>query len=55
MFRYGAAEKLFILGYTVYDVKEAGDWASIKMPVEYAKKKGLSVAQKKYAEDLRII
>lgn len=55
MFRYGASEKYLMLGYTTYDLKEIGDWASIKMPELYAERKGLTKSQKRFADDTRMI
>jgi integrase len=55
MFRYGHSEKLLQLGYTPYEVKEIGDWASTRMPEVYAERKGLTKSQKQYAEDVRMI
>lgn len=55
MFRYGAAEKLLILGYTPYEIKEIGDWSSSRMPEEYAKRKGLTISQRKFIKDVRIL
>ena len=55
MFRYGATEKLLILGYTPYEAKEIGDWASSRMPEEYAKRKGLTISQRQYAQDTRLL
>lgn len=55
MFRYGHSEKLFRLGYTPFEVKEVGDWQSSRMPEVYAKRKGFTVSQRKFAEDTRMI
>lgn len=55
MFRYGATEKFLRLGYTPYDLKEIGDWSTSIMPETYAKRKGLTLSQKKFAEDTRVI
>jgi uncharacterized protein with PIN domain len=53
LFRYGGAEKYLRLGYTPFELKEIGDWESSKMPELYADKKGLTISQKKFADDLR--
>lgn len=53
MFRYGHSEKLFVQGYTPYEVKEIGDWASDHMPEVYAKRKGFTKSQKRFAKDTR--
>jgi len=55
MFRYGHSEKLFRLGYTPFEVKEVGDWQSSRMPEIYAKRKGFTVSQRKFAEDIRMV
>ena len=55
MFRYGHSEKLFRLGYTPFEVKEVGDWQSSRMPEIYAKRKGFTVSQRKFAEDTRMV
>lgn len=55
MFRYGHSEKLFRLGYTPFEVKEVGDWQSSRMPELYAKRKGFTVSQRKFAEDTRMV
>lgn len=55
MFRYGHSEKLFRLGYTPFEVKEVGDWQSSRMPEIYAKRKGFTISQRKFAEDTRTI
>lgn len=55
MFRYGHSEKLFRLGYTPFEVKEVGDWQSSRMPEIYAKRKGFTISQKKFSEDIRMI
>lgn len=55
MFRYGHAEKLLRSGYTTYELKVIGDWASTKMPEEYAERKGVTPEQKKFSDDIRII
>lgn len=52
-FRYGHTEKLLRLGYTPYDLKEIGDWASSYMPEIYAARKGLTASQKRFTEDTR--
>jgi ribosomal protein L40E len=52
-FRYGHTEKLLRAGYTPYDLKEIGDWESSHMPEIYAKRKGFTASQKKFAEDIR--
>jgi len=52
MFRYGAAEKYLRRGYSLSDLMEIGDWASITMPKRYAEKKGLTEAQRRFAVDV---
>ncbi|MBU2527638.1 MAG: tyrosine-type recombinase/integrase [Bacteroidetes bacterium] len=54
MFRYGAAEKFLRLGYTPYDLKEIGDWATTQMPELYAKRQGLTQTQKRFSQDTRV-
>jgi len=53
IFRYGGSEKYLALGYTPYDMKEVGDWESTRMPEIYADKKGLTIAQRRWSEDVR--
>jgi integrase len=53
LFRYGGTEKYLSLGYTPYELKEIGDWSSSKMPEIYAKRKGITAAQRRWSEDLR--
>jgi len=53
LFRYGGSEKYLELGYTPYELKEIGDWSSSKMPEEYAARKGITVAQRRWSEDIR--
>jgi len=55
MFRYGATEKYLRMGYSPYDLKEIGDWSSIQMPETYAKRKGLTKSQERFAKDTRMI
>ena len=55
MFRYGATEKYLRLGYTIFELKEIGDWTSSKMPEIYARRKGLTPSQRKFSEDTRMI
>jgi len=53
LFRYGGTEKYLVLGYTPFELKEIGDWSSSKMPEIYAKRKGITAAQRRFAEDVR--
>lgn len=53
LFRYGGAEKYLVLGYTPFELKEIGDWSSSKMPEVYATRKGITPAQRRWAEDVR--
>jgi len=53
MFRYGGAEKYLEMGYSPYEVGQIGDWDSSLMPELYAKKKGITKAQKQWSDDLR--
>jgi len=53
LFRYGGAEKYLVLGYTPFELKEIGDWSSTKMPEIYAKRKGITAAQRRWSEDIR--
>jgi integrase len=53
LFRYGGAEKYLVLGYTPFELKEIGDWSSTKMPEVYAKRKGITAAQRRWSEDTR--
>lgn len=53
LFRYGGSEKYLELGYTPYELKEIGDWSSSKMPEVYAERKGITVAQRRWSEDVR--
>lgn len=55
IFRYGGAEKYLMLGYTARKVAEMGDWSNSQMPEMYAKRKGLTPAQKEFADDMRVI
>ena len=55
MFRYGGAEKYLNLGYTPREVKEMGDWSNSQMPERYAERKGLTRAQREFADDVRVI
>lgn len=54
LFRYAGAEKYLRLGYTISDVMDIGDWASSAMPIEYARRKGITPAGKKFAEEKRV-
>jgi hypothetical protein len=38
------------MGFTSIELQDIGDWASSIMPELYAKRKGLTPAQKKFAE-----
>ena len=51
MFRYGQAENN-LTRYSAQQVKDMGDWESSAMPERYAKKKGLSQAEKLFADDV---
>ena len=53
LFRYGGSEKYLSLGYSPHDLKEIGDWESSYMPELYAKRKGITPTQRKWAEDTR--
>jgi hypothetical protein len=53
LFRYAGAEKYLALGYTERELKNIGDWESIRMPELYAERKGLSQAERRFAEDVR--
>ena len=53
LFRYAGAEKYLALGYTERELKKIGDWESIRMPELYAERKGLSQAERRFAEDTR--
>jgi integrase len=53
LFRYGGAEKYLALGYSERALQKIGDWESIRMPALYAERKGLSEAEKRFAEDTR--
>ena len=55
MFRYGGAEKFLDLGYTARKVADIGDWSNSQMPEIYAKRKGLTPAQKEFEDDMRFI
>jgi hypothetical protein len=52
IFRYGCAEKYLDLGYTPSELKEIGDWSSSYMPELYAKRKGQTRTQRRFAEDV---
>ena len=52
-FRYFATEKYLTLGYTERELKEIGDWSSSRMPEIYATRKGITVAQRRWSEDVR--
>jgi len=52
MFRYGAAEKYLRLKYTPHEVAQFGDWASSVMVEKYAKRKGITPEQERFAEEL---
>jgi len=52
-FRYFRTEQLLTLGYTERELKEIGDWSSSRMPEIYATRKGITVAQRRFAEDIR--
>jgi len=54
MFRYGATEKFLRIGYSPFDLKEMGDWSTTTMPELYARRKGLTPSQKKFAQDTRM-
>lgn len=53
LFRYGGTEKYLALGYTPQELKEIGDWESSRMPEIYAERKGITPAQRRFAEDIR--
>jgi integrase len=52
-FRYFRTEQLLTLGYTERELKQIGDWSSSRMPEIYAERKGLTPAQRRFAEDTR--
>jgi integrase len=52
-FRYFRTEQLLTLGYTERELKQIGDWSSSRMPEIYAERKGLTPAQRRFAEDVR--
>lgn len=52
-FRYGGVEKHLLLGYSPYELKEIGDWETAVMPEIYARRKGLTAAQRKWSSDFR--
>ncbi len=52
-FRYFRTEQLQVLGYTNEELKQIGDWSSSRMPEIYAERKGLTPAQRRFAEDVR--
>ncbi len=52
-FRYGGVEKHLLLGYTPYELKEIGDWETSVMPEIYARRKGLTSAQRRWSSDFR--
>jgi integrase len=54
-FRYGNAEKYLRFGYTPWEVAQIGDWASSKMPEEYARRKGLTPTLEKWRRDIRTL
>jgi len=54
MFRYGHTEQLFYQGYTPSDLKDIGDWESTRMPEIYAKRKGITPATEKFAQDVEV-
>jgi len=55
MFRYGAAERLYIKGYDTKTIMDIGDWTSPTMPLLYAKRKGISPAQRRFSKDIDIV
>ena len=52
-FRYFSTEQLLTLGYTERELKQIGDWSSSRMLEIYAERKGLTPAQRRFAEDTR--
>ena len=52
-FRYFATEKYLTLGYSERELRQIGDWSSSRMPEIYAERKGLTPAQRRFAEDVR--
>jgi hypothetical protein len=54
MFRYGVTENLLRRGYSTRELKEIGDWENSLMPEIYARRLGLSEAEKKFAADTRM-
>ena len=52
-FRYFRTEQLLTLGYSERELKQIGDWSSSRMPEIYAERKGLSQAERRFAEDTR--
>ena len=55
MFRYGQSETLLRRGYLPHEIKEIGDWSSSFMPELYANRKGLTAAQRKFTQDVRMV
>lgn len=54
MFRYGHTEVLLRNGYTPYECSVVGDWSSDKLPQDYAKKKGITLEEQRFSEDLSV-
>lgn len=54
MFRYGHTEVLLRNGYTPYECSLVGDWSSDKLPQLYAKKKGITLEEQRFSEDLSV-
>jgi len=52
MFRYGGAERLVKLGYSLPAIQKRGDWSSIAMPAIYAERKGISEEEVEMIEDV---
>ena len=42
-------------GYSKDELKIIGDWSSIEMPDTYARRKGLTTEEKRFAEDVRVV
>jgi integrase len=53
-FRYGVSEQLLKLGYSTYELKVIGDWSSEHMPSVYAARKGFTVQERRFAQDVRV-
>lgn len=52
-FRYFATEKYLTRGYSERELAQVGDWSSSRMVEVYAKRLGITPAQRRFAEDVR--